>query len=107
MAAYALFDNIEVSDPARIDLYKALVAPIVTSHGGRYVVLGGRSILLEGVWKPSFPVMIEFPDLDRAQRWYDSAEYRDLKALRASAGRFNAVLIEGLGVPPDVSGQRD
>jgi uncharacterized protein (DUF1330 family) len=41
-------------------------------------------------------VIIEFPGLEQAHRWYGSDEYRELKALRLSAVRSNAVFIEGL-----------
>ncbi len=51
---------------------------------------------MEGEWHPNFPVMIEFPSLERAHQWYESHEYRELKALRLSAVRSNAVFIEGL-----------
>jgi uncharacterized protein (DUF1330 family) len=50
---------------------------------------------VEGDWQPVFPVIIEFPSLVQAHRWYDSDEYRDLKALRLSATIGNAVIIEG------------
>lgn len=96
MPAYCLFDNLEVTDIARLDEYKARVAPIVQQYGGRYLVIGGKVDLVEGTWKPTFPVMIEFPTLEQAHRWYQSEEYRELKALRLSAGRFNGVFIEGL-----------
>lgn len=96
MSAYCLFDNVEVIDPAKLEEYKARVGPVVERFGGRYVVLGGQVDLVEGDWRPSFPVMIEFPDLAQAHRWYASEEYRDLKALRLSAGRFNAVFLGGL-----------
>ena len=96
MSAYCLFDNLEVTDISKLEEYKTRVAPIVQRYGGRYVVLGGKVELVEGTWKPVFPVMIEFPTIDQARRWYDSEEYRELKALRLSAGRFNAVFIEGL-----------
>jgi uncharacterized protein (DUF1330 family) len=42
-------------------------------------------------------VLIEFPDLETAHRWYDSEEYRELKALRLAATKGNAVFIEGTG----------
>jgi uncharacterized protein (DUF1330 family) len=96
MSAYCLFDNLEVNDISKLKEYKARVAPIVQQYGGRYVVLGGKVELVEGTWKPTFPVMIEFPTLEQAHRWYHSEEYRELKALRLSAGRFNAVFMEGL-----------
>lgn len=97
MPAYCLFDNLEVTDVAKLNDYKDRTAPVVAQYQGRYLVIGGKVDLVEGVWRPTFPVMIEFPTLEQAHRWYDSGEYRALKALRHSAGRFNAVFIEGLG----------
>jgi len=96
MPAYCLFDNVEVTDLGKLDQYKTRVAPVVQQYGGRYVVLGGKVDLVEGAWKPTFPVMIEFPTLEQAHRWYHSEEYRELKALRLSAGRFNAIFMEGI-----------
>jgi uncharacterized protein (DUF1330 family) len=40
-------------------------------------------------------VLMEFPDADSARAWYDSPEYRPLKAIRHRAARNNAVLIDG------------
>lgn len=96
MPAYCLFDNLEITDPDRLETYKQRVAPLVERHGGRYVVLGGRPERVEGDWTPRFLVMIEFPDLDRAHQWYRSPDYDALKQLRLAAGRYNAVFLEGL-----------
>jgi len=96
MPAYCLFENVEISDLSRLEDYKRDVAPTVERFGGRYVVLGGRVDRMEGDWAPRFLVMIEFPELERAHAWYGSPEYAELKRLRLSAGRFNAVFIEGL-----------
>ncbi len=96
MAAYCLFDNLEVTDPAKLEEYKVRVAPVVADYGGRYVVMGGRMETVEGSWSPTFPVMIEFPNLDQALKWYNSDQYRDLKALRHQAVRCNAVFMEGV-----------
>ena len=96
MPAYCLFDNLEVTDPAALKEYTSRVVPVVEQFGGRYVVLGGAVDRVEGDWAPAFPVMIEFPSLAHARRWYGSAEYRELKALRQSAGRYNGVFMAGL-----------
>lgn len=96
MPAYMLFDNLEVRDPRKLEQYKTLAAPVVARFGGRYVVLGGPAERREGSWAPTFPVMIEFPDADAARRWYDSEEYRPIRALRLEAVRSSAVLLEGL-----------
>ena len=96
MAAYCLFDNFEVIDPEKLAEYKERVAPVVTHYGGHYAVLGGKVDRIEGDWQPVFPVMIEFPSLEQAHEWYNSEEYRDLKALRLSAVKSSAVFIDGI-----------
>lgn len=96
MPSYVQIDNLRIHDREKLEHYKKLVAPVVASFGGRYVVLGGQIEVLEGAWRPVYPVMIEYPTLRHAQAWYRSEEYRDLKAMRLASGSFNAILIEGL-----------
>jgi len=93
MSAYCFFDNLEVFDPAALEEYKRRVAPLVEAHGGRYVVLGGPVDVVEGTWSPTFPVMIEFPSIEAARRWYHSEEYREVRAIRLLATRSNGVII--------------
>ena len=95
MSAFFLFDNLDVVDPDKLEEYSQKVRPVVESFGGRYRVLGGSTTVFEGDWQPRFPVIIEFDSAERARAWYESDEYRDLKALRQSAVVCNGVLIEG------------
>lgn len=95
MSAYCFFDNLEVIDPEKLEEYKVRTAPIVKKFGGRYIVLGGTCDVVEGSWSPTFPVIIEFPNLAKAYSWYNSEEYKELKSLRFSAVKTNAVFIEG------------
>jgi len=96
MPAYYLVDVREIRDSAKMDEYRARINPVVERFGGRYVVIGGPSQVLEGSYHPVFPVMIEFPCMADARRWYDSEEYRELKALRLSATVSNAFFLEGI-----------
>ena len=96
MLAYCFFDNLEVMDQVKLEEYARRAAPVVEQYGGRYMVLGGKMDVVEGNRSPTFPVIIEFPSLEQAYRWYGSDEYRELKALRLSAVRSSAVFIEGL-----------
>lgn len=96
MSAYCLFDNLETIDSAKLEDYKRQAAPVVEHYGGRYVVLGGPFDIVEGEWGPTFPVIIEFPSLKQAYRWYNSDEYQALKAVRLSAVKSNAVFMEGI-----------
>ena len=95
MAAYCFFDVHEITDPNKMAKYRAGVLATVEKYGGRYLTVGGQCDVVEGDWRPTFPVILEFPSLEQAHRWYDSEEYRDLKALRLAATRGNAVFIEG------------
>jgi uncharacterized protein (DUF1330 family) len=96
MATYCLFQNLEITDPDKMKDYVSKVFPLTSSYGGQYVVSGGEVELKEGEWTPIWPVMIKFPNMEKARAWYDSEEYQPLKALRKSAGRFSAVFMEGI-----------
>jgi len=96
MPAYFLVDIREVKDAGRMEQYRARVAPVVEKFGGRYIVRGGPFEVVEGSYQPVLPVMIEFPSMDHARRWYNSEEYRDLKQLRLAATISNGVFLTGL-----------
>ena len=85
MPAYSFFDVMEVTDPDKLEQYRQAVHATVERYGGRYLTIGGRCDVIEGMWRPVFPVIIEFPSLEQAHRWYDSAEYRELKQMRLAA----------------------
>jgi uncharacterized protein (DUF1330 family) len=96
MSAYYLVDVREIKDAAKMEDYRARVAPVVEKFGGRYIVIGGPFEVVEGSYQPVFPVMIQFPSLDDARRWYNSEEYRELKQLRLGATVSNAVFMTGV-----------
>ncbi len=95
MSTYCFFDVREITDQAKVEQYLAGVFATVEQYGGRYLVLGGKSDLVEGDWQPVYPVIVEFADGEHAQRWYSSPEYEPLKALRVAGTRSSAVFLEG------------
>ena len=56
---------------------------------------GGQFEQLEGSWQPTRLVLLEFPSMEQAKRWYDSEEYREPKALRLKASKANLIIVEG------------
>ena len=94
MPAYFIVD-LEVTDAAGFDEYRKLVPDTIAKYGGRYLVRGGRTETLEGDWQPQRVVVLEFPSVGQAKRWYDSEEYRDPKALRWRTAKANLILVEG------------
>ncbi len=103
MSAYFFFDVLEITDHPKVEQYLAGVFATVEQYGGRYLVLGGEADVVEGDWRPVYPVLVEFSDRQQAQRWYFSPEYRPLKALRVTATRSNAVCLEGAASGPEHS----
>ena len=95
MPAYFIVDN-EVTDSAGFEEYRKQVPVTVEKYGGRFLVRGGQIQPLEGDWKPTRIVVTEFPSIEQARRWYDSEEYRTLKALRSRSARGSVVLVEGV-----------
>ena len=95
MPAYFIVDN-EGTDSAGFEEYRKQVPITVEQYGGRFLVRGGQIQTLEGDWKPTRIVVTEFPGIEQARRWYDSKEYRPLKALRSRSARGSVVLVEGV-----------
>ena len=95
MPAYVIAD-VTVTDPPAMEEYRKQVPATLAKYGGRFLVRGGAHRTVEGDWKPARLVVIEFPSLADAQRWYDSEEYRGPKALRMRAGRTNVLIVDGV-----------
>jgi uncharacterized protein (DUF1330 family) len=95
MSAYLIVD-IDVRDAAGLEEYRNRVPATLTKYGGRFIVRGGKFQKLEGTWDPKRLVLIEFPSIEQAKQWYDSEEYRPLKAMRLKASTSNLVLVEGV-----------
>ncbi len=95
MSAYVLVDC-DVTDPVRYEEYRKLAPAAIAKYGGRYLVRGGATKVLEGTWQPKRVVVLEFPDVAAAQRFYDSPEYRAARAVRADAATMNVIVVEGI-----------
>jgi uncharacterized protein (DUF1330 family) len=95
MSAFVLVD-VEVTDAEQYARYRPLAAASVEQYGGRYVVRGGSAEVLEGDRVPNRLVVIEFPDVESARRWYHSPEYGEAKDTRAGAAVGSFVVVEGV-----------
>jgi uncharacterized protein (DUF1330 family) len=93
--AYVVVET-DISDPEQYERYKAASPGAVAAGGGRFVARGGDLAVLEGDWHPSRIVILEFPDLETAKRWYESAEYAEARQLREGAANLRMVAVEGI-----------
>jgi uncharacterized protein (DUF1330 family) len=95
MAAYVLAE-IEVTNPEGYKAYTAQVPATIAKYGGRFLTRGGEAQVLEGDWPKLRRVLIEFPSMDAARKWFASPEYEKPLAMRRANSKGRLILLEGL-----------
>jgi len=94
MAAYALIE-LEIASMDGIGPYMAGVSDTIAKHGGKYLVRGGNTEVVEGGLGYPVKVVLEFPSMDAAKNWYGSAEYQAILPIRKANTKGNFVWAEG------------
>jgi len=94
MLGYAIF-NIEVTNPEDYKQYLKNVTEIAEKFGGKYIVRGGESTVIEGNWAYPRTVVIQFPSYEKALEWYRSDEYKPIRQIRLDNAVTNAIIIQG------------
>ncbi len=95
MAAYIIVD-VDVKDAQAFEAYKQPTAASVAQYGGRYIVRSSDYEVLEGNWHPTRLVLLEFPSVETAKRWYESPEYRRVMPIRLQHAVSHMILVDGV-----------
>ncbi len=95
MAVYAIAD-VEVKNPAGLAPYRAVVADTVAKYGGRFIIRGGATKLLDGGPEPKTIVVVEFPDAAALDKWYNSPEYQRILLFRLESCTGRVFMVEGV-----------
>jgi uncharacterized protein (DUF1330 family) len=95
VAAYVIVE-VNVTDPQLFGEYAKGVPATIAAYGGKYVVRGGAVESKEGGWTPKRVVVLEFPSLEQARKWYHSPEYKPLLEMRLKAANAKLILVEGV-----------
>lgn len=95
MTAYAVGILTDVTMGPPIVQYLERIDATLAPFGGRFAVHGAPCEMKEGA-DPGTVVIIEFPDLDRARGWYDSAAYQSIVPLRADNSHSVIFLLDGV-----------
>ena len=96
MAAYIIID-VEVTDEATYDGLAERAAAAVEAHGGKYLVRAGSAKALQGDWKPSRLVVVEFESAERVEQWRNSSDALQLRELLNRVSNANIIMVEGEG----------
>jgi len=95
MAAYVIADN-EITDQALFADYARDIVAVTEAHGGRYLVRGGATEVVEGNWTPHRVVVIEFEDIEHARSFASDPDYVRLADLRGRSSVTSTVIVEGV-----------
>ena len=95
MAAYLIAD-IQVTDGEAYEEYRRVVPAVIAAHGGRYLVRGGTTEVLEGDWQPRRTVVVEFPNMASLKAFWASPEYQAILSIRENASIGNLIAVEGV-----------
>lgn len=95
MPAYVIFD-VEIRDAARYQAFMAGVKPALEAAGAKYLARGGAHKVYEGDWEPRRIVLLEFPNVQAWEDFYNGATYRGLKSVRDECSSARLVSVVGL-----------
>jgi len=96
MPAYFVAE-LETTNPAGMEAYRAAVPATLAQYGGRFVVRGGDTELVEGGPEPKRIVILEFADAAAIKRWYNSPEYQKILPGRLENSTGRAFIVDGIG----------
>ncbi|WP_293699292.1 DUF1330 domain-containing protein [uncultured Agrococcus sp.] len=80
---------------AQIREYMERIESTFEPFGGEWVVHGTQPEVVEGDWQGDV-VIIGFPSIEAARRWYHSDDYQRILDLRAEHADTSVVLLEGV-----------
>jgi uncharacterized protein (DUF1330 family) len=95
MSAYVVAD-VTVTDADQMTKYREWSTKAAAEFGASFIVRGGAITVLEGDWKPSRVVILQFPNSATAQKWYASETYTYARTLRENAGVMRMVMVDGV-----------
>ncbi|MFY9209874.1 MAG: DUF1330 domain-containing protein [Aestuariivita sp.] len=89
-----IIGHVTIHDPEAYQVYGTRNNEIFPRHGGKFLVRGGQSEVLEGDTH-SRHVVIEFPSYEAAQAAYNDPDYQDNMKIRLANSTGTIVVVEG------------
>lgn len=95
MAGY-LVAQITVTNPDGYEAYRAAVPGVIARYGGRYLIRGGETEVMEGDAGAPRLVVLAFETVAAARRFYESPEYQEILPLRLRNATGSVMIVEGV-----------
>ena len=94
MAKGYIIAHITVTDPEAYKEYVVKDTPILEGLGGRFIVRGGASEVMEGESHDRH-VVIEFPSYEAAKAAYNGPAYQEVMQIRHRTAESVIIVVEG------------
>lgn len=89
-----LVARIRLRDAEKLAAYAAATGPMIKDHGGSILRKGSFAKTLLGEADHTMSSIIEFPDVQAAENFFNSPEYQEQAEVRDAAGEMQFVLYE-------------
>ncbi|HEY9660157.1 MAG TPA: DUF1330 domain-containing protein [Allocoleopsis sp.] len=95
MSAYVI-SEVEFLDENLVNTYRSLAAASIAKYEGRYLARGAIPQVVEGETTERRIVIVEFPSMEKARKWYTSPDYAEALKLRERALNRRLLFVEGI-----------
>jgi uncharacterized protein (DUF1330 family) len=99
MSAYLVFTREKTLDRGELEIYWQQIRATFAGHQVKLLASYGAHEDLEGPATEG-TVIAEFPSMEAAKAWYDSAAYRAVREHRFKGAIYRGLLVEGLAKTP-------
>ena len=86
--------HVTVNDPEAYQEYIERDTPSFQGHGGRFIIRGGQSQVMEGQALDRH-VVIEFESYDKALAAYHDPAYQEVAEIRRRTAESTIIVVEG------------
>ena len=93
--SYYFVANIKINDLTEYQNYINEAERIFSKFNGTYLAVDDTPLILEGKWKYTRMVIIEFMNKSDFESWYNSADYQRILRYRLKAAECDTVLVKG------------
>lgn len=93
--SYYLVANIKINDEDEYQKYVDNVDEVFSKYKGKYLAVDNSPKLIEGKWKYTRAVIIEFKTESDFNNWYNSKDYQEILKHRLNGADCDTILIKG------------
>ncbi len=87
--------RVSILDSNLFQKYPPLSTEAMKKYGGKYIIRGGKTDVLEGEWPVDRTTVVEFESFENAKKCYESLEYSKAMKIRQKSAKSDLILIEG------------